>query len=112
MPAYSPHPYQKHAIKFVVERGSAGLFLRPGLGKTSITYAAYKVLRRAKRVERMLVIAPLRPATSTWPREGQKWDDFKDLNVHVLHGDHKQMLLEQPHDISIINPEGLKWLLG
>lgn len=109
---YNPHDYQKKAIKFVIERGSAGLFLDPGLGKTSITYASFRVLRRAKRVTNMLVVAPLRPATSTWPREAQKWDDFRDLNVHVLHGDHKQMLLEQPHDVSVINPEGLEWLLG
>lgn len=109
---YTPHNYQKRAIKFVIERGAAGLFLDPGLGKTSITYASFRVLRRAQQVQNMLVVAPLRPATSTWPREAQKWDDFKDLNVHVLHGDHKQMLLEQPHDVSVVNPEGLEWLLG
>ncbi len=109
---WKPHPYQSKAVRFGVERMTAGFFLDPGLGKTGISYAILKVLRKAGMAERMLVIAPLRPAQSTWPREAQKWTDFKELNVHVLHGAHKQQLLEQPHDVSVINPEGLAWLLG
>jgi len=107
-----PHAYMKKAMRFCVERGAAGLFQDPGLGKTSEMYGVLKILRKAGVAENMLVISPLRPAHLTWPAEAQKWDDFKEFNVHVLHGPDKQLLLEQPHDVSIINPDGLPWLLG
>jgi SNF2 family DNA or RNA helicase len=107
---YVPHEYQKTAIKWMAGHGSAALFQDPGMGKTSETYAAFKLLRQAGMVKRMLIIAPLRPAHSVWPAEARKWDDFKDLNVHVLHGPNKLTLLDQPHDVSVINPEGLEWL--
>lgn len=108
--SYNPHAYQKKAIRFLLERPISGLLQDPGLGKTSETYAAFDILQRKGLVKKMLVIAPLRVATSTWPREAQKWLQFKRLNVHVLHGPHKQMLLDQPHDVTVINPEGLGWL--
>jgi SNF2 family DNA or RNA helicase len=109
---WAPHDYQKKAVQFMLSQGSAGLFLDPGLGKSSITLAAFKVLRAEGMVRRMLVIAPLRPALSVWPQEAAKWDDFKGLKVCVLHGPDKNELLDSPHDISVINPEGLPWLFA
>lgn len=108
---YAPHAYQKEAIKFMVSRACAGLFLDPGLGKTSITYAAFKVLRKMGIVQKMLVVSPLRPAHSVWPGEQQKWADFADIRVKVLHGPDKQAALEaRDVDVHVINPEGLGWL--
>jgi SNF2 family DNA or RNA helicase len=114
--AYKPHGYQKHAIKFVLNHGSAGLFLDPGLGKTSIILASFKELQRQHIVKKMLVIAPLRPAWSVWPGEVEKWTDFTDLSVAVLHGPKKDEILQRVNsganepDICVINPEGLEWL--
>lgn len=107
---YTPHEYQKNAIRFMIERACAGLFLDPGLGKTSVTMAAFSLLKKRHIVQRALVIAPLRPALSVWPKEAQKWDDFKHLRVQVLHGPDKQRLLDTESDIDVINPEGLPWL--
>ncbi len=109
---FTPHAYQKKAIKFVVSRACAALFLDPGLGKTSIMYGAFKVLKELGMVERMLVIAPLRPALSVWPGEQRKWDDFADLRVQVLHGDDKDAQLSADMDVDVINPEGLPWLFA
>jgi SNF2 family DNA or RNA helicase len=109
---YTPHDYQKKAIKFGVAQSFGGLFLDPGLGKTSISYSIANLLRRQKLVERVLVIAPLRVAHSAWPNEREKWDNFADLRVSVLHGPKKDALLLEPHDISVINPEGLEWLFA
>jgi SNF2 family DNA or RNA helicase len=109
---YVPHAYQKKAIKFMIERACAGLFLDPGLGKTSITYAAFKLLKKLGMVDRMLVIAPLRPALSVWPGEAGKWEDFADLKVNVLHGSEKDALLHSDSDVDVINPEGLPWLFS
>lgn len=107
---YSPHPYQKKAIKFMLERACAALFMDPGLGKTSTTLAAFKLLKREGMVDRALVIAPLRPARSVWPGEAQKWEDFRDLKINVLHGSDKMDLFAQEADVDVINPEGLSWL--
>ncbi len=107
---WKPHSYQKKAIKFLLEHAAAGLFLDPGLGKTSITLGAFKILKAKKVASRMLVIAPLRPATLVWPAEVEKWADFNGLKLVVLHGPKKEKLLDADADIFVINPEGLDWL--
>lgn len=107
---YTPHHYQKEAIRFLIQQGQAGLFLDPGLGKTSCVYAAFKLLRQREMVKRMLVVAPLRPAYSVWPQEAQKWYDFSLFKVRVLHGDNR--VLDTNSDVDVINPEGLQWLFG
>jgi SNF2 family DNA or RNA helicase len=116
---WTPHAYQKHAAEFMIKTATAGLFLDPGLGKSSITLAAFKILKSKGYIRRMLVIAPLRPAHSVWPAEAEKWDDFADLKVCVLHGPSKEedlrLLLcggKNAADVYVINPEGLPWLFG
>lgn len=108
---WQPHPYQKKAVKFLLEHAAAALFLDPGLGKTSITLAAIKLLKKKKVLNKVLLIAPLRVCHSVWPREIEKWDDFAELKVVVLHGPRKDELLKSEADIFVINPEGLDWLL-
>jgi SNF2 family DNA or RNA helicase len=107
-----PKDYQKKAIRWLLERGGAGLFLDPGLGKTSIALAAFKILRDKGINKRMLVIAPRRPMYSTWPAEINKWAEFDDITYVVLHGDDKDDALRVPADVYLINPEGLQWLLS
>lgn len=109
---WKPHSYQKKAVKFLLEHGAAGLLLDPGLGKTAISLAAVKLLVKAGVASKILVVAPLRVAYSTWPGEAAKWIDFKDLKIVVLHGPNKEELLESEADIYVINPEGLDWLLN
>lgn len=107
---FKPHKYQEKAIQFLVENAEAGLFLSPGLGKTSISYGAINVLRSVGFVDKVLVIAPLRPCYNVWPGEAKKWSDFNKFSVGVLHGPKKDKTLEEDHDIYVINPEGLRWL--
>lgn len=108
---YNPHPYQREAIRFMIANGAAGLFLDPGLGKTSTTLAAFHILKKKGLVRKMLVVAPLRPAYGVWPAEAAKWDEFRHLNVAVLHGPRKTELLKSDADVYVINPEGLEWLV-
>lgn len=110
--AWKPHAYQKKAIKRMLEQSCLGLFLDPGLGKTSITLGAHKILIKEGIVPCVLVIAPLRVCYSVWPKEAEKWKDFEDLNVVVLHGKDKEKNLDKDADIYVINPEGLQWLLA
>ena len=51
---WEPHEYQKKAVKFLVENGSGQLWLDPGLGKTSITLEAFKILKSCWRCEKKL----------------------------------------------------------
>lgn len=107
---YQPHAYQLDAIKHICANPGAGLFLDPGMGKTSSTLAAFTVLRDSGVVHAALVVAPLRPVHKVWPAEVAKWDDFNGLRVSVLHGPNKAALLRMPADLYVINYEGLKWL--
>lgn len=107
---WKPHKYQKKSVKFLLEHDEAALFLDPGLGKTSITYAALKVLKTQGLLQGAIVAAPRRPAVSTWPAERDKWAEFGDLKVTLLHGDHKDKLVKERSDVYVVTYEGLRWL--
>lgn len=107
---WQPHDYQMRAISLMLGQGAAGLFLDPGLGKTSVTLAAFKILKDKGLAKKMLVVAPLRPMELTWPNEIRKWDTFSGLTHTILHGREKEANLHQEVDVYLINPEGLKWL--
>jgi len=107
-----PHDYQGRAVKMMISQGAVGLFLDPGLGKTSICLAALKVLRSAGYFRKALIIAPLRPMYSTWPAEVYKWEDFNDFTYAIIHGSEKAERLRCDVELYFVNPEGLKWLLS
>ncbi len=111
MQPWHPHDYQIRAMKLLLSQGSGGLLLDPGLGKTAVCLAAYKVLRDKGLVTRgMLVVAPLRPCYNVWPNEIEKWAEFNGITYAVIHGSDKAAMLRVDADVHIINPEGLKWL--
>jgi SNF2 family DNA or RNA helicase len=70
------------------------------------------VLKSKGAFKGVLVLAPLRPVYSVWPKEVEKWSDFKDFSVGILHGDNKHEVLQQQHDIYVMNYEGIDWLFG
>lgn len=101
----------KRAVKFLLQHGAAGLFLDPGLGKTSIVLAALKILKAEGIVGKTLVVAPLRVAHLVWPAEARKWTDFHGLKVVVAHGPKKAEALRDPEaDVVVLNVDGLAWL--
>jgi SNF2 family DNA or RNA helicase len=109
---WAPAPYQKKAMRFLIERAASALFLDPGLGKTSISLGAASVLMKKKVIKRVFVIAPVRVCHSVWPAEVRKWKDFHGLKMVVLHGPKKEALLDEDADIFVVNPEGLEWLFN
>lgn len=108
---FKPHKYQEKAIAHLLSNPRAGLFLDPGLGKTAITLAAFDILREQKLTGGMLVVAPLRVAHSVWPAEIKHWRDFSHLSCVVLHGRDKDKLVREPHDVYVVNYDGLVWLI-
>lgn len=104
-----PHGYQRRAVTHLMSNHAAALFLDPGLGKTSIVLEAFRRLKEAGQVERMLVVAPLRVCQLVWEQEGRKWSQFRDLTFTLLHGPKKDERLHEDTDIHLINPEGIAW---
>ena len=107
---FTPHPYQMKGLE-IMKQASLGLFLDPGLGKTSTWLAAFTTLKELGFVDKMLVVAPLKPMYDTWPKEIEKWAEFEHLTWCFLHGPDKDWHLENTDaDVYLINPEGLQWL--
>ena len=109
---WKPTEKQKQAVKWLLGQSHAGLLLRPSSGKTSITLEALRVLKKAKKIRKVLIVAPLRVCYSVWRQEGEKWTQFNHFRFALLHGRDKEKELEKDADIYLINPEGLEWLLG
>lgn len=107
-----PHNYQLTALSFLLSSRQSGLLLDPGLGKTSISLQAIKILRAITESTGVLMIAPLRVVYSVWPDEIEKWANFNGLTYTILHDDTAGTLWGPKKDIYLINPEGLDWLQG
>ena len=87
------------------------ILLDPGMGKTAICLEDYRRKRNAFEVERALVVAPLKTCYNVWPNEAKKWRAFRDLDIRVAHGTGKTVDNVNAAHITVINPEGLKWLI-
>lgn len=111
---FIPHDYQKYAIQFIEKEDVSALLLDMGLGKTVITLTAIRNLIIKGKVGRVLIIAPLRVAKSTWPDEIAKWDHLHDLTYSVAVGTEKERkeALNKNVEIVIINRENVDWLVN
>ena len=112
---WKPWPYQERALKFMLEDSQCGLLLDPGMGKTSVSLAACKLLFKQKLATRALIVAPLRAVHDVWPAELCDWTDFHGIGMALLHGGNKDKMLRAlrpEHKICLINPEGLQWLMA
>lgn len=69
---YIAHDYQTRAIEWCLNKPRCGLFLPMGAGKTVITLTAVSALKEKGEVNKVLIIAPIRVARSTWPAEIEK----------------------------------------
>jgi len=112
---FKPKPYQNKAIDYILDRIATvgvGLFLDMGLGKTVVVLTAIKKLLMARVVNKILVVAPLRVANSTWPAEVNKWEHLNELSMSVITGTKKQRenAIESVAPIHVVNYENLVWL--
>ena len=111
---YRPHDYQTYATRFIEEHPVAALILGMGLGKSVITLTAIEhLMHDSFEVRKVLVIAPLRVAASTWPDEIRKWDHLSSLTFSVAVGTRDERIAALRHnaDITIINRENIPWLV-
>lgn len=110
MKSWVPKPDQELAVKVMLGQAAVALFADPGMGKTSISLATFKVLKNQGLARKMLVIAPLFVAYNSWPGELQKWIEFCGFTYAIIHGKDKEKELAKDVDIYIVNYEGLLWL--
>ena len=111
---YVAHNYQNYAKDFILAHKVSALFLDCGLGKTITTLTAInELMYDSFEISKVLIIAPLRVAQSTWKDEIKKWDHLNLLRYSIAVGDEKERIraLKQNSDIYIINRENVDWLV-
>lgn len=111
---FKPHDYQQYAIQRIIDTKSIGLFLDMGLGKTVSTLTALnELIYNYFEVGKVLIIAPLRVAKSTWSDEIEKWDHLNNLTYSKVLGSVNQRMdgLRKEADIYLINRENVKWIV-
>ena len=114
---WTPRDYQLRAKDFLVDRlqseKGAGLFLDPGLGKTSTTLAALQELRERKQMHRALIIAPRRVIHNVWPQEIRKWGfplAYTAVHCGTPLSRERQLLMRVP--IHLTTPDLAPWIFS
>ena len=103
MPLFIPESHQIKSIRRLLDQPHCSLFSMPGSGKSATALSVIKIVNKPA-----LIIAPLQPALISWPREIEKWLQFRHLDFAVAHGKNREQAFE--HFLTIMNPEGLGWL--
>lgn len=113
MQEYTPHNYQKIAIKHILDNPKAALFLDMGCGKTSITLSAIEYLTNSLEIQKTLIISPKRVTSQSWPAEIAKWRNFESLSYSKVIGtpDQRIAALKVKADIYLISRDNVQWLI-
>ena len=92
---------------FLLFRRNGCVFASGNTGKTKTALWSFDYLRGIGQAKRALVVAPLSTLNFVWGREA--FATTPHLSTAVLHGSRQKRLdrLAEPHDIYIINPDGI-----
>lgn len=107
------HGYQIEAYDFIKSKLRCAAWLDLGLGKTATALTAISDLIDEFDVSHVLVIAPLRVASKTWPDEVQKWAHLRHLRIRSAVGPQKARIAalnDKSAHIVTINVENIAWL--
>ena len=108
----TPFKTQKITAAMLTMNARAYVLSQMGTGKTRGTLHAINFMRLNEIIGSSLVVAPLSTLTTVWEKEIFRY--FNHLSVGVLHGSRAKRLevLAQPHDIYIINHDGIQSILS
>lgn len=81
------HDYQHMGVDFILKKKKVALFIDLGMGKSAIAGKAMSELLSSLTIDKVLIVAPLRVANTTWPEEIVKWEFMAGLNYEVLSRD-------------------------
>ena len=109
------HGYQSGlAVPFMRQHPMSLVCMDMGLGKTISSLTVIADLISENIGEKILVIAPLRVATDTWPSEIGTWQHLAWMNHCLIREDgrrRKEDCVSDPASIHIINREQVEWLV-
>jgi len=111
---FTPHDYQREALDHLYNLPRIVLWMPMGGGKTVTVLTALTTLDLVDDVFPVLVLAPKRVATSTWPQEVAKWAHTAALRVSPVVGTAKQReaALRAPADVYTMSYDNLPWLVA
>lgn len=103
---FIPHDYQEPINEELATHDHYGVLAFPGSGKTAMA-----LLDIYNWKEPSLVVVPLEIMVTTWTTEHAKWEFSQNLKLNILHGPDKDKNFHRRAGVTLINPEGLVWLL-
>jgi len=105
--------FQDDIADYIISHPRCGVFVPMGMGKTVSALTAVVRLRMlGEYTGKVLVIAPLRVAKTTWPDEIREWPHLRHLRVSTIIGEpvDRREALRREADIYTINYDNLQWL--
>lgn len=110
---WKPKDFQEDGRLFLCDTPAAALWWRMGRGKTVTSATAAADLLDTGLSRRVLVVAPVRVVTNTWPNDLKRWDHLSGVRYKIIRGTPKQRRLAAlaEADFHLINWEMLHWLV-
>ncbi|MBY7649523.1 MAG: hypothetical protein C4617_03335 [Candidatus Liberibacter europaeus] len=104
--------HQKTMVDWILNHDRCAVWASMGSGKTASVLFALSIIR-IEDPSPILVIAPLRVATTVWRDEIERWSAFSDMRISCIVGTEKERLsaLSTVADIYTINFENIPWLV-
>lgn len=110
--------YQRHTVDLISRtlepNGPPGVImaLEPGAGKTVSTLTAIRKLLDARKIKKVLIVAPLLVARTVWHSEITQWLHTQGTTYSIVVGDAKQRAAKAAErtEVHIINKETVPWL--
>lgn len=115
MSKFQRREYQKLMTAFMLQHSRCNIWASMGAGKTgSVLWALNRLFRNGQLDDddRVLILAPLRVASGTWPAEQEKWR-FPCLSVVDATGSEKRRIAALESDANVVctNYEVIEWLI-
>lgn len=109
---FTARPYQHLITNYIVEHPRCAVWAGMGVGKSISTLNAIDTVMMLEDVK-VLIVAPLRVARTTWPDEVRKWRHLRHLRMVTITGSAKERerAAKIPADIYTTNFECLPWLV-
>lgn len=109
---FVPFHYQPRMVNHMLERDVSALFCSPSMGKTVCvldTLASWLLNGEAKGV---LIVAPIRVCSITWPNQVRQWDHSSWMRVaHLRTPEGLKAWKDGSAEIYLVNPEQLPKLV-
>jgi len=109
---FTPFHYQPRMIEHVREREQSALFCSPSMGKTVCILDVVSEWLLNGQSKGVLIVAPIRVCSITWPNQIRQWDHSSWMRVaHLRTPEGLRAWKAGSADIYLVNPEQLQKLV-